>query len=297
MCAASSWNDANGLLQFFGEQLARGRLTAAIGAGASLACGLPDWGNLLKELFKSKNLKWRSGSLLTRADEILQAFDGDHSKLDQEIRRVLYQNKRFDGSSLSQIPLLAALGALVVGSKRGSVTQIISLNYDDLLATFLGYYGCSIKQTALLPLWAGNHDVTIYHPHGLLPCGSNSPIERPVVIARLDYDHFYGNSPDWEAMISGLWRSNFCLFIGLSGLNEKGEADQNLGRWLHNAWRTHLARDSKFPYWGIWFYKTAGMDQISFWRDRGVFPKKIADFDELPRNIYTICQHATKLHQ
>src|SRR5262249_46572895 len=152
--------------------------------------------------------------------------------------------------------LLTAVGALTMASGRGNVAKVVTFNYDDILELYLSCYGFHCATVTRVPRWATREDVTVLHPHGFLPSDSTALDVSPIVLTQLDYDDIVGNSKDlWRSTIVDVFRSHFCIFIGLSG------TDQNLTNMLHTVSKEHASTESGDLFWGARYCLT-GDDNI-----------------------------------
>jgi hypothetical protein len=281
------------LIPALANDLNAGRLALILGAGVSEGLGLPDWGGLLDRLFASKEGAVRPAGL-TPAEEAdvfrCQYCGGDNMALLSAVRDALYLNFNLDFEQMRQNVGLVSIGALVMASRRGSVSQVVTFNYDDVLEWYLAYYGfssCSVKDEQH---WASNADVTVYHPHGFLPSPPSISFSKDIVFDQLAYDRIAGDETKiWHQVVLSILRSHVCLFIGLSG------KDQNLRSLLARALDTH-APTGQSSFWGVVFMDSAENPMAGFWQDRGVYCKIVSDYSKaLPKFLFSICQEAARL--
>lgn len=292
MMDSASWRREKTLKEFCARQLLKGRLALVLGAGTSMGCGLPDWDELIKRSFGVLNKK-TSIKDNKKAAELLLAnhCNSDRIKFSVVIQKALYKNYKLSAKDLSQRELLSAIAALTMSSLRGNVSRLISYNFDDLLETYLRYYGYIVKSIANLPIWNSHSDVLVYHPHGILPSDSDNPVS-PIVMTQCDYDEIVGkNKGLWREAQLDVFRSNTCLFIGISG-----DCD-NLTNILHEAHGTHASKDDKHPYWGIRFSSNKNDQNKPLFKKYGIFQQTLKNYDDLPSWLLSICQLASSFRK
>jgi hypothetical protein len=291
MTMHDDFTDRQQLADYLAGQLTRGRLTLVLGAGISKPFGLPDWEELLNGLFFTHGATPPTDTPERQAEYFrLNFYKTDPKGFIEAIRRVLYARVKTDFATLRANGTLAAIGSLLMASQRGSVSELITFNFDNLLETFLGYHGFVTSSIFHRFHWAEAADVTVYHPHGLIPfdpkqLGSN---QDELVFDQSSYSAVVGkdNNP-WRQTMLTVLRRRTCLFIGLSG------ADNNLDSMLKECREQHASRDENTAYWGVTFSIDNHPVDSSIWEDRGVFYNRIADYDhDLPDFLFAICQKA-----
>ncbi|MDO8335746.1 MAG: hypothetical protein Q7T74_03120, partial [Candidatus Saccharibacteria bacterium] len=144
MNLADSWQDEVILTEYLAEQLIYGRLAIVLGAGVSQFYGLPSWTELLNRLCHAlgePSMDMGSDPLMKAEALKLRHFSGDSAGFARAVRDALYQGLSVDFEVIRRNDLLSAIGALSMSSRRGSASKIVTFNYDDLLETFLEYYG------------------------------------------------------------------------------------------------------------------------------------------------------------
>jgi hypothetical protein len=282
----ASFNDASTLQQICADQLRRGRLALVLGAGVSVGFGLPSWKSLIKRTFKiAKRSRRKDWSNEDAAEDLLaNGASGDRVKLATMVRKALYEGYTFTTEELATNELLVALGALTMASGRGSVTRVVSFNYDDLLEAYLGHFGFVVRSVEKMPSWQSKADVTVYHPHGILTNDLSRKVERGVVITQKDFDEIVGNAADaWHNVILDIFRSNTCLFIGLSG------EDANLTNLLFKTGKLHAC---EAVMWGIRFSTNKHDRKLTTWEERGVGQHTLSSYRELAPWLLEVCRLA-----
>src|SRR6185369_1769279 len=108
-------------------------------------------------------------SLQRAADEVRRKFGSDDNRGFAElVQKCLYSGVHLD-DEIVRNNLLIALGALMTGSRRGSVSRVVSFNFDSVLEWYISLYGFVPRVVLQPPVDEGSEDVRIYHPHGFLP--------------------------------------------------------------------------------------------------------------------------------
>ncbi len=288
-----AYQNAGTLKQLLAQQLYAGRLTLVLGAGVSVGFGLPNWPELISRMAAKTGVPHRPGlspeefaeSLLTgycRKDDIAFA---------ELVRRVLYENYDSSLQALRRNDLLASVGALTMAASRGSVTRVVSFNFDNLLEEYLDYFGYDVTVVAEQPCWASRADVQVLHPHGILPCDKRVAITRGIVFAKMHYDRVVGKYDSaWRAQLMSIMCSTTCIFIGLSG------ADDNLTSMLMDTNANHVSKQRGDKYWGIRFTQLDD-PRAHIWEERGVFQQIVDRYDRIPEWLFDVCQIAAVQHR
>lgn len=202
-------------------------------------------------------------------------------------KQALYYNYDSDLNSLIQNPTITAIASLVMASKRGSTSHIVSFNYDDILETYLDYYGYVTNSISDECHWSGNYDAHIHHLHGYLPSRPNKTASKNIVLDMESYN-VINESDLWRQEISTILRTHFCIYIGLSG------EDDNLDRMLHSIKTKHIATKEGSIYMGLVFKKKN--DESTLWKKRKIFPFEVNNFEkEIPKFLLNVCQTAAEL--
>lgn len=251
--------------------------------------GLPNWTVLVDRAFESVGEPRPVGlSEPLAAERLLIDHCGrDELKFARLVRKALYDKVDLSMSALRRQELLAAIGALTMASNRGSVSRVLTFNFDDLLERFLTYYGFFIEPVTSVPAWGSRIDTRIFHIHGFLPSNEKEDVQGPIVLAQKHFDAITGkDGHPWRALMVDLFRTHTCIFIGLSG------ADANLSSALNDTIGQHAGTGQKDPFWGVRFC-SRGDPMISFWEERGVACSSLEDYSELPGRLFEICQAAS----
>lgn len=285
MATLPEWQDRRKRILYLANQLRRGRLGVALGAGVSHDFGLPGWGQLVDRLYqgsskpKGDNAADRLVSHLRRTK-----FGGDADKLRTWVSQCLYRD--FDGSfaSIAQQHTLRAIAALAMPSVRGSASDIVTLNLDDLLERYLEEHGFVADAVVDPTGWRRPSDVRVYHIHGLIPSPGSPRAATPRYV--LDEEAYSKDLGPWKQLaLSLLWPRTW-LFIGLSG------KDKNLGSLIDAAWEAHAVKGTRTRYWGIWFNDKPQEIDVGYWEERGIFTVKTGYGEPLAKELFAIAQQA-----
>jgi len=300
---ADSWEDHEQLKTFLGNQLFHGRMALVLGAGASFGFGLDGWSSLVDALFElvgesrpvQQNMGKR-GEEEALADEpaselfLSKHCGGNEEKLASSVHQVLYRG--FDSSikTLRANDLLASITSLITASVRGSVSKVITYNFDDILETYLLYHGLQVDSITSMPSWPGSGDVSILHVHGFLPSDKSRVPTKKIVFTQTSFDRVVGNSwDDWFRNIFPILQSHTCLFVGLSG------EDQNLMTMLAQVAGRHVSKERNDLFWGVRFGANPSDPIIPRWKTHGVFPCVLNAHEDIPHFLFSVCQEAGRI--
>lgn len=289
MADAAAFEDTDRLKTYLAQQLSRGRLALVLGAGISTGFGLPNWDELTSEVARDCGFSPPPGlSNEDIGDGLLKHCGYDEAKFAATVRRALYGTPRFSMHDLVGKPLLVALGALAMASLRGSVSKILSFNFDDLLEKYLGYHGYVAESVGKMPYWASAADVRVFHLHGILPSDPDGAAS-PIVFTQSQYDRIIGKSECvWRRVALDLICSNTCLFIGLSG------RDNNLKSILTEACPVHPATVRGDAFWGVHFSDSVSDPMRDTWHTRGVSQITVSSYADVPTYLLDVCQRAAE---
>lgn len=212
--------------------LREGRLSLLLGSGCSSGMNLPSWHQMVNGMSAETKLNTPSGSNLIGTDifderspaedlftrmESVRTVIGDDVKYVDRLRAQLYPEPatQIIGEPTN---LLRALGAITIPSKRGSVREVISLNFDCLLEWYLSIHGVVSQVVTKWPSLLGDPDVTVYHPHGYIPIGPELGSKSDMVVFdSAEVDRQLSGQSAWRAVFEQLISSRFILAVGLGG--------------------------------------------------------------------------------
>ena len=211
---------------------AAAELSVVLGAGASVAAGLPDWDTLAVRLLVLSGTvedEPTARAFLARQDpalaaEAARAGSGDWEGL---LRMALYG----DAVEPPEPAVLhLALGGLAAQRRVGEV-RLFTLNFDLLLETALrraleeiGLDRPVFSRSTSVPASRGTHEVN--HLHGVV--GFEAGAAEGVVLTLSDFTTLSGSARPWQvsALQEGLQRGPMLL----AGTSYR---DSDLRQWLH----------------------------------------------------------------
>jgi hypothetical protein len=291
------------LARRLGECLCEGRLALLLGAGVSMKVvkpdsgpwiGLPSWPRLIQNLYGSDPLP-TDIDLLTAAEDFLHDHCNDDEAVFKEaVRNALYSGGALDFVNLHSSRSLSAIAALIMASRRGRVSSVVTFNLDDVLERFLAYHGLVVHPVPSERYLSYAADVVIYHPHGFLP-PSDSPFFKyqgdQVILDAYSYDKVLGDpSNRWSQIVRLVMETNVCLFVGLS------DKDDHLRALAANAKKANPYRAYGLPYWAVTFKDTEDTKMARRWEKRGVYQMWVKDYEhDLPAFLFEVCQEAANI--
>ncbi len=304
---AHRYKDRDIAENYLAKCLKEGSLALALGAGISNGIGLPGWADLVNACCQEaigNNPRYNNS---TQNEELRKAIDrvrnsiakANKGKTQNEVettfrrlvRRNLYQNGqvKFQRDVHSR-PLLIALAALMSGSVRGRVKDVITLNFDNVLEWYLQTYGLEVHSVCDFPTLVRATDVTLYHLHGYLPKSKKAPsIKSPLIFSKKSYDKYLAKENPQQLIWKELLTTRVMLFVGLSGDDVTfGPIFQDVKDRLQGA---NVHRGPRV----IWLFgRKPSDDTLDELDDWGCTPVILKDFDEYPSFIFNVCRKALK---
>jgi hypothetical protein len=258
-----------------------------------LLMGLPDWPTLMNNLYAIKELPPTIYTKNTNFPQVAEDFrlqhcNGNNGYWLDCVSKALYAGGDLDFSLIRKNGTLEAIGALVRTSLRGAVSEIVTLNFDDVLDRYLAIHGIVVVPTFEEKCWASRGDIVIYHPHGFLPSPGScfQPASSFVVLDRSSYSK---SAPIMNQKMKLVMQSHICLFIGLSGEDER--LDKLI--WETKDEGNHAYNTSQTGYWGVAFSASYNQAKARKWEERRIYLQKLDDYHtDLPNFLFEICQSA-----
>ena len=217
----------------------------------------------------------------------MKRASGEEAKYREVVRRNLYKGAKGEEEFLLQ-PLLVVLGAMMMKARRGSIGQVITLNFDDVMERYLGLHGFGNQTVVNLPCLLHAADVTIYHPHGFLPLDAEHAGRGRLIFSQYSYDQLLAPEIDpWRHLTKSLMLSKVMLFVGISRDDpELGSllvsVKQELGGTRPNGfWLLGPDDDAKTGRWLL---------------ERNVVPLVFSDYNDYPKFLLKVCQRAASYH-
>lgn len=275
--------------------LRRGELALLLGSGVSAGLRLPTFDALVCKCEGALDIQPTQSDSFKRMDEVRRVFDlkaasgASPMTFAEFIRSHLYptamHRKGQYPRGLLRKQMLIALGAIVMSSVRGSVADVLTLNFDDVLDWYLRLHGFRTQIITDVPTWArGDVDVRIHHIHGFLPLtGEWAPsdwllLTYDELIERLTSD----NGDPWPTLIGSLVQSKVILAVGTS-MN-----DIDVDVVLRRAQR--LSADGVTR--GYVLGREMDDGSVAKCRRFGLTPVSFPSYADIPAFILRVCQGA-----
>jgi SIR2-like protein len=292
------WRDEKVLIRHLASELVRGRLSLMLGAGISDFYGLPLWLDLVNRL------RDRCGEArITTADDPIRTmgalrikhYKNKTPEFLKAVAEELYRGTSVDLEKIRLNSTLAAIGSIVMASRRGNASKVVTFNYDNLLETYLEYHGFVTSSVFRPRHWAGNADVTVYHPHGYLPRNQQKAWSDDIVVGTEDYMKLM--QPDvsnlWRPLLLTLMRTHSMIYIGVSG------KDIHLESLLVPLKEQHATVDERIAFHSVRFALKSRPDptvetQMSDW---GVHTHLTDSYPQIAPLLFKVCQEARRLRQ
>ena len=288
------YDNENLCIERLSQALTNSSLSLFLGAGISKDFGLPDWSELIENLCKRSSVSY---SRTQKAEDLAVLCKNKlRDKYTSTVKELLYENFQVD--KIIDYPLLVAIGAMCTGSKiRGSVSNIVTYNFDDVLEKYFMYYGIIPEIIKEFPYYERKLDIRIIHPHGFLPFNDSNDSEDIALDAstlriKRDDDTFWNE-------LKTIVKHNTLLFIGLS-FN-----DENLNYLIEKCKTGHPSNMVSDEPLGFYFAKKSDIDdtcpekeininKIELLKINKIYPIMINDWKKIPYILCNICQKAVK---
>ncbi|MBT1190981.1 SIR2-like domain-containing protein [Rhodococcoides kroppenstedtii] len=286
-------------LEYLSILLKHGELALLLGSGVSKGLGLPNWDELVAGCETAVGIvpsEGRSSQALMKAiDTVRREFSKHHAANDLQslVRTNLYPQAYLDAGEYPQgimsNRMLIAIGAIVMASSRGSVGDVFTLNFDDVLEWYLHLHGYKTQVVSDFPTYLrGDVDVTVFHPHGFLPLVEKTyPKSEWLVLSYSDLISRLSASADtpWPTLLGSRFLSKRFLAIGTS-MNDV-DIDVHLARAKRDVGGRGL----------LGFVLTSGLrqDRAEELMEIGLVPISVDSFERIPSFILNVCRKAAAL--
>ncbi len=289
-------------VDYLADCLQRGELWLLVGSGLTRDLGLPGWETLVDRCeaalhdcatgdpYLVADPEPKKEDLLRRIDRVRRAANAN-TKCEylDIVRDALYQEVA-TGSAFDQElvlnKLLIGIGSMCMSSFRGSVRDVVSLNFDDVLEWYLCVHGFSAQSLPDMPRAVrGDVDVRVFHIHGFVGMLDRSHGSRQgdLVFGRSDYENRIAetHSP-WSTMLENLFGTKTMLAIGTSF------DDSDV--WISA--KRALKTDNR----PIGFVAGTDLRKAELREEKLFVPLPVCDYeDDLPDLLLEICRRASKI--
>lgn len=188
------------LVDRFGQACNDGVASLLVGAGLSMAAGLPGWERLLTELAQRANVPATLSDLPLVADYIEHEPSVGRGALERHLAvQLIGVGEPTEGHRLvAELP----------------VREIWTTNYDQLLELAMpdGHVVTRDDDAQL----AGTNGRSIIKMHGSLPTSRGEPWPTPPVITRGDYERYATDHPRTWTRLRATYLTTTMLFLGFS---------------------------------------------------------------------------------
>jgi len=292
------YQDEENAKDYLAESLHRGSLALVLGAGISMDLGLPSWPELVRRCAESRGLSWQeidtakpSALALQIVANRIEADATNDVDFAKTVERALYDKVELTPDSV--VPkLLLALGALIMSSRRGAVSKVLTYNFDSVLEWYLRLHGYCVRVVQTLPSLVTVSDVDVYHVHGYTP-HSSSPDRsesRPILgLDAVDARLSEAMSDPWFRLVHEVVTSHDCLFVGLS---DKSFSDRAIHPVLIRA-RKAVGIGRPLGIWCFGEPLEEGAEGDFF--NAGVVPLVFPSVFRIPPFLLGICQRAAEI--
>ena len=223
-----------------------------------------------------------------------EKFVGDSASWHAIVRRALYRGANEYSFDAMFHPELVSLCSLLTGYRRGSVREVITFNYDDLIQSYLRLHGHPCNVVSPVPfVLSPNFGTTFYHPHGYLPLLDTKHRGTPFIVAsKRSYRRVQSGTTrqvdGWRQMIASLLSTRIGLFLGVSG------TDNILELYFDQA--TELAGKSmQVRPLGFAILLGTGNRPTEDWLTDRIIPLEFGTPTDVARFLAQICQQAASL--
>lgn len=286
------------------EYLNYGHLGLLLGAGTSIAFGLPTWGQLVVKMNNDPSTglpaldekgSYTTAELKAYSSKIKRIFNGNIGAYIELIKKHLYEGVSFD-FRLKNKDLLIALAALSTGIARGTVNDIITYNFDSVLEWYYFTVGLEVSVLTKSDLLVKPADVNITHIHGYLPSETIfGETSTDIVFTQQEFeDRLLSEDDFWKNHLYEFFKRHIFLTVGLSPssiINDIIPLLRQTSKWYIRE-KVHRM----MPY-GIALVPldTTPEDMESMIYE-GVIPCKI-HHDEIPNRLFEISKRALSLRK
>jgi len=277
-------DDHDAAVRDLSRALYTGELALLLGAGISKAFGLPSWPQLVRDCLSSVGKP--SAHIPDEAPfDVLTKSAGifhEACKPEQQYRALIKQHLYAKHQREKTTPLLTAVGALLMGSRRGRIREAWTLNFDDVVEWHLRRHGFVSQVVTEIPCLLRDVDVTIHHPHGFIPFDDTARASADIVFDDRSYaNRSVGVDQPWRTAVQWALRSKVFVALGLS--------------WSDGLLKTLLLESSgqiKNRPTAFWFFGPGQTVDKEECLRHNVVPLVFASFDDYAPFLLRVCEGA-----
>lgn len=284
-----TWDDYENLsysLTSLSKLLSNGKLGLILGAGASIAFGLPCW----RELVKRCCGEGYTGKLENDIENFKQTLN-DQNKYLSAVSDALYKDITLDFNSPPNKDLLIAICSLMIGKTNGCVDKVLSLNFDCILEWYLKVNGLKVVVNSEEGTIIESNDVEIIHPHGYLPHKDlESDNSKKIILSWDELEAFKQDKNSYLKELAYYFLKTKCfLAIGVSPITLKDYIASQITHILQLYESSVIKRDVPF---GFAFVQSSEFDIClanQLRENYGIIILKI-EHEEVPKYLFNISQ-------
>lgn len=288
----TSYQDQHIALGTLSNLLKKGSLSLFLGAGVSMSTGqFPDWAGLVRFCLQAKGIS-KDIQDDEPIDNLLESMDSVRRECasPEEYKQLVHSflSGKFEQNySHAQNLLLIAIGALVMSSRRGSIEDIITYNFDDLLEWYFDLHGHKTQVITELPYMHEDSDVRIYHPHGFLPANTKYRNSSHFIFDQFSYDMTVGNDKSpWFPIVQQILFRKVAIMVGLSGKDPAIRA--LVAQTFEKLKENHNTRPVAFL-----LIRNKSLGDPAYFIERGIVPLGFETHEDIWKFLLNICQKAT----
>lgn len=287
--------------RYLGHKLAGGELFLLLGAGISDGVGLPSWKELVARCEEFGGVSSPDDAASRSPDELMKAIEslrrlvtkssGD-SAFAEIVHRALYAelstSDRYPDEIIG-LPLLSALGALIMSLARDGVADVFTLNFDDVLENYVRIHGFRPQVVSEFPCdLRKDVDLQVFHLHGYLPPTRDFGLPTTwLVLSHREFLERVADEPSrpWPTLLGSRLMSGVMLAVGTSMNDLDVQA---------SIWRARKVVADKRPM-GFVLVDEATDDERERLLEDGIVPVEVGSHEAIPHLLLRICQGAATI--
>jgi hypothetical protein len=285
--------DHNAAAMDLGAALVRGEMAIFLGAGVSVDSNLPKWNELVRRCCLQCNIDCTDITPDTDSETLRFRMDAVEEKMKvtggylKGVHDALYDAYIKTKTTYQPTRLLQALGALMMGSRRGCARDILTLNYDDVLEHYLTYHGYIADVITEPQRLRRNLDVSVYHPNGFLPMYKENKWTSKIVFSQESFGLALGDGNPWKRQIQQLLETRIVLAVGMSF------RDPVITSLAANVKAIAEASARPTAFWLT--TDSANPDELRSMKKHQIVALCCKDYKDYPDFLLSICQSAAEI--